>query len=88
MSKSRAAPCWGTAPSKAAWRRPVICIVRYTALSPQDVRSDEDDLEMKRKVLEKVAASKPTVEKPEQPVWHREPGPIEWLERFDRKGAA
>ena len=44
------------------------------------------DLEMKRKALEKVAASKPPVDKPEHPSWHREPGLIEWLERFGKKG--
>ena len=44
------------------------------------------DLAMKRKALEKVAASKPAVDKPERPVWHREPGLIEWLDRFGKKG--
>ncbi len=43
------------------------------------------DLEMKRKALAKVAASKPPVDKHERPAWHREPDLIEWLERFGKK---
>lgn len=43
------------------------------------------DLEMKRKALEKVAGAKPAVDMPERPVWHREPGLIEWLDRFGKK---
>jgi hypothetical protein len=43
------------------------------------------DLAMKRKALEKVAPTKPTVDRPDRPSWHREPGLIEWLERFGKR---
>ncbi len=42
------------------------------------------DLVMKRKALEKVATTKPPVDKSELPSWHREPGLIEWLDRLGK----
>lgn len=43
------------------------------------------DLDMKRKALEKASTRKPAVDKPDRAQWHREPGLIEWLERFGRR---
>jgi integrase/recombinase XerC len=43
------------------------------------------DLAMKRKALEKVAASRPPVDKPDLPLWHRELGLLEWLERVGKR---